>query len=204
MKTGVLPEILVAGMPNSGTSFMTELVAKATGLSPGPARGLKGADGHNPHGYWEYLPLRNYIWQHTGGTFNERKVPSLPLPYKEAQAKWIASIAKAANVQVFKCFKLPWIYSWFGEPRKVVMISRRIYTLYERYYKPAGLEPNEYRAAHTQYYDLAARHLDEQWDMLWITYEEFCIHQREAMAKVCDFLGRPFKPELLEIWRPRC
>ena len=200
------PEVLVAGMPNSGTSFMTELVVKATSLSPGPAEGLKKGDKHNRHGYWEYLPLRNYIWQHTtDGTFSEREIPSSPLPYREAEAKWIASIAEAANVQVFKCFKLPWMYSWFGGPRKAVLIMRNPLTLYNRYYKAAGWELNEYRATHARYYDLAAKHLEAEWNVKWVDYEAFSRDLEAAILDVCIFLNCSPLPQVLrEIWRPRC
>jgi len=190
-------------MNNSGTSFMTELVVRVTGLSPGPARDLKRADSHNPRGYWEYLPLRSYIWRHTGGNFRERDVPSSPGSCSAVRAKEIAAMASAANVQVFKCFKFPWVYPWFGKPRQAILTRRAPGTVYKRHYKYQGWTLNEYRAVHAQYHDLAAKYLDEAWDVLWVHYEDFFADTQGAIKRVCSFLERPYHKRLLRVFRPR-
>ena len=56
-----LPEILIAGFPNSGTSFLCNLIV-VLGKSPGSWRNLKGADWHNRWGYFEHLKMREIVW----------------------------------------------------------------------------------------------------------------------------------------------
>lgn len=60
-----LPEILIGGFPNSGTSFLCHLVVQL-GKSPGSSENLKGADSHNRWGYFEHLPIRELVWEAGG------------------------------------------------------------------------------------------------------------------------------------------
>jgi len=194
-----LPDVITAGFANSGTSFLTELVA-SMGFSPGSSRLLKMGDGHNRYGYWEHLPMRAVEWQR--GRFDERKIPSVPYPSHDRISRDIAELARTDNIEVYKATTLPWTYRWFSAGR-AVLIRRSADTLYERYYEGVGWSLNGFRAAHAKYYDLAAKHLDAEWDVLWLEYESFADNLTASITAVCEFLGRPFTQSLLHIWRPR-
>ena len=60
-----LPEVLVGGFPNSGTSFLCHLVVQL-GKSAGSPENLKGPDSHNRWGYFEHLPIRELVWEAGG------------------------------------------------------------------------------------------------------------------------------------------
>jgi len=194
------PNIIVTGFANSGTSFLTELVVRM-GFSPGSHCHLKVANRHNPHGYWEHLPMRCIEWQK--GSFRPSRIPSSPYRPNEEIFSAIVELADQDDIEVYKATTLPWTYPWFGAGR-AVLIKRSANTLYERYYKREGWSVNEFRAMHTRYYDLAAKYLDGEWDVLWVEYEGFADNLLASVVAVCEFLGRPFAPELLDVWRPRC
>ncbi len=196
----LFPQIFTAGIANSGTSFLTELVVRATGLSPGPADGLKPADHNNRYGFWEYLPLRRAFWMASGGNFDVQKIPVAPVRPNSAIGQPLADMARSHGVEVFKCVKLPWIYPWF-EPRKAIVIFRSADTIYRNH--PSAMTPNEYRGAHTRYYDMAAKYLEADWDILHVRYEDFLTDTEKQIERVCEYLGCPYHKWLLHTFRPR-
>lgn len=197
------PKILVAGFANSGTSFMCELVA-AMGFSAGSPVNLKRADGHNPHGYWEHLPLRNAIWGRVGN-FDERRIPGQPVNPSRwpAATSIIQDIAEQDGVEVYKDCTGPWSYPLLPGVEKVVLMRRDLDTLYEKYYKHKRWPRQEIARVHTAYYDLAAKFMASDLPMLWMFYEDFLGDAEWAVKQVCEFLGQPYDARLLRIFRPR-
>lgn len=196
-----LPKILVTGFANSGTSFLCELVA-AMGYSPGSACHLKGADSHNPYGYWEHLPLRHAIWSRVGN-FDVHKIPKQPVN----PARWpaalsiIEDIARQDSVEVYKDCTGPWSYPLLVGIKRVMLIQRDPRILHKRYYADRSL--NHFVAVHTAYHDLAAKYMEEDLLVRRLRYEKFLEATEEAAADVCAFLGQPFDSCLLSVFRPR-
>lgn len=196
-----LPKILVTGFANSGTSFLCELIA-AMGYSPGSACYLKGADGHNPYGYWEHLRLRQAVWGRVGN-FNARRIPrqpANPMQYMAAPSQ-IQDIAEQDRVEVYKDCTGPWSYPLLVGLEKVVLIKRGPRVLHRRYY--AGRSANHFVEAHTAYHDLAAKYMGADLPTLWVHYEDFFHDTRQAIEQVCEFLERAYDPSLLSVFRPR-
>ncbi|NJL29310.1 MAG: hypothetical protein HC897_16200 [Thermoanaerobaculia bacterium] len=52
--------IFVLGIDRSGTSLLSEVVVN-WGAHPGAAEKLAPADAQNPQGYWEYLPMQDFV-----------------------------------------------------------------------------------------------------------------------------------------------
>ncbi len=197
-----LPKILVTGFANSGTSFMCELVV-AMGFSAGSPCNLKGADGHNRYGYWEHMPLRNAVWGRAGN-FDPARIPKQPVNagrWPGAQSI-ILDIADQDKVEVYKDCTGPWTYPLLLGVEKVVLMRRDARTLYERYYSDRWEWP-EFNAAHTAYYDLAAKFMDGVLPVLVAPYEAYEHGPKMALFTLCEFLERPYDTSLLSVYRPR-
>lgn len=196
----MLPKVIVTGMANSGTSFTTELVS-TIGFRPGSKQHLKPKDGHNRYGYWEHLPMRALIWRYL--PYPKRKIPwKEPMRPSGKISRSIQELADSDNIEVLKCFMLPWAYPWF-EPTKTVFVQRSMQVLYDRYYGGVGWDANVWRSFYTEWHDIAAKYLCGDWDVLWVKYEDFFNDTENEMRRVCEYLGCPFRKELLKVFRPR-
>ena len=193
-----LPKILVTGFANSGTSFMCELVA-SMGFSAGTR--LKGGDEHNPFGYWEHLPIRDMVWGRVGN-FNERRIPDRPVD----PSRWPSAIsmmqdaARQDHVEVYKDCTGPWSYPLLASIERVVVITRDVSTLYERYYTDWSFA--EFSEVHSKYHDLADD-MSFEIPTMMIGYEDFSHDIALAIGIVCRFLGQPYDHRLTSVFRPR-
>ena len=129
------PVTIVYGMHRSGTSLLTEILAK-NGLNVGEESDLLGADIHNPRGYFEYKPIL---------LFNEKALKTLGFTWYRPPTNKTLDIpsqlisegievwqkARAKNIEIFKeprfgiLFPL-WkrIWEMVGEQPKSIMIVR--------------------------------------------------------------------------------
>jgi hypothetical protein len=208
MNSFVNPKVLVTGHPNSGTSFLCELVA-AMGFSPGDPRCLKPADGHNPHGYWEHVPLREHVrslggysdWMHVTGGY-----PPEPLEFTPEEKQRTAMLFEGAGVEVFKETGLPVMYRLFLLDSAYLIIERDARAMYESQgsdYEERDISFDGFRSNIDAYQRLVSCMIDEV-RCLVVHYEDFGRDFRSQASRIAEFVGAtPDIAGLREIWRPR-
>jgi hypothetical protein len=202
------PKVLVTGHPNSGTSFLCELVA-AMGFSPGDPRYLKPADDHNPHGYWEHMPLQEYVralsgygdWMHITGGY-----PPEPLTFDDGNRWRLALLAEGAEVEIFKETGLPMMYRLFPPDSKYLIITRRRRAMYESRggnYQERGISFDEF-CDNLEAYEYLTSCMTEEVECLTVRYEDFIDDMDTWLFSIASFLGvKPNIARLREVWRPR-
>jgi hypothetical protein len=202
------PKVLVTGHPNSGTSFLCNLVAEM-GFSPGDRALLKPPDAHNPHGYWEHAPLQDYVralsgygdWMHVTGGY-----PPEPLNFTAEEKRRTESLFGGAGVEVFKETGLPIMYRLFPPDSKYIFISRGKLAMYESQganYKERGISFDDFSQNVDIYQGLLSR-MERETASLIVRYDDFRENLDTVIWGIAAFLGiEPDIPRLREIWRPR-
>lgn len=201
------PKVLVTGHPNSGTSFLCELVV-AMGFSPGDPRCLKPADDHNRYGYWEHVPLQKYVRGLSG--YDDRmhitgKYPSELLDFTQEEKEQTASLFEDAGVEVFKETGLPVMYRLFPFDSIYLVILRHRQAMYQSgNYAERDISFDKFCRNAEIYHGLCSRMLVETKKCMFVHYEGFGKNFDGYVSNIADFLDvTPDVPKLREIWRPR-
>lgn len=190
-------EVLVTGYPNSGTSYMAELVHEF-GFAVGPKPLLKEGDSHNPWGYWEFLPIRTVFWKALLG-FNPMSIPAEAMTLPSKDADQIFGIARTYQVECYKDNALPLGYGGFPEYSKILVMTRNPRTLYDRYYARNYSWPAFFNC--WQSYAGLVRDMSTSREVLSINYETFGSDLERAVRRVGKFVDKPFSPRLLKVYR---
>lgn len=177
------PEIIVTGFPNTGTSFLCNLVV-ALGKSPGNTEDLKEGDKHNRYGYFENLEIRKITYKALGcDYFNPWEKGFLPdRPYSFEPEKLneysslITEIAEKDNVEVYKDNTIPLIFRIFPKEAKFINITREPKKAYESPQKgghsriPCSFA--EFIVYYEKYQDLV-KQMSNEVDCIGVRYEDF-------------------------------
>ncbi len=211
------PEILITGFPNSGTSFLCNLVV-ALGKSPGNQRDLKDADKHNRYGYFENMKMRNLAHEILGHEYfkfwDKEFIPLHPLEFPKEKidkySKLIAKIAQEGNIEVCKDTIFPIIFKVFPKESKYIVIKRDTVKCYESPQKgghskiPCSFE--EFLEAYNKYYGLVSQ-MAKEVSVLQVNYEDFYADFNRSVQKVSEFIGVALSAERLndlkKIFKPR-
>ncbi len=202
------PKVLITGHPNSGTSFLCNLVVEM-GFSPGDKSLLKPPDAHNMHGYWEHVPLQNYVrslsgygdWMHITGSY-----PPEPLEFSVYEKRRVALLAGGTGIEVFKDTGLPVMYRLFPPDSKYLIITRGRQAMYESAganYKERGISFDDFTRNLDRYTDLVRR-LASETNYLTLSFDSFKYDLDATVRYIAGFLDvEPDLPRLRQIWRPR-
>jgi hypothetical protein len=212
-----LPEIIIGGYPNSGTSFLCNLVVQL-GKSPGSPHNLKGADAHNRWGYFEHLPIRKLVWEAGGWRqfVPERQgfLPDEPLVFDNSAHSGypyrIRMLAQQDGVQVYKDNSLALVFRLFPRTSKYIAISRKVEAIYESPKKSGGdgyqCSLEELYASHRKYYQLVNM-MAKEVDCLTIQYESFKTNFDDVLQLICDHIEVKLTDERYaacrDVFRPR-
>lgn len=211
-----LPEVLIGGYPNSGTSFLCHLVAQL-GKSPGSPENLKGPDSHNRWGYFEHMPIRKLVWEAGGWErfepHQKEFLPNKPLEPDKKLLNYrnrIRRIAIEDQVEVYKDNSLPITFRLFPEESKYLIIERQIKDIYEspkRAGKPAyAVSQKELEVCHRNYNELVEIMVSEV-DCMKLRYDGFMGNFDQQLQRICDHLEVQLTEERYsrcrEVFRPR-
>jgi len=131
-------EVVIIGLPRSGTSFLTGLIHRL-GYNCGPEKGLKDRDLNNLHGYYEFKSLNRLTSKfYKKHGFNiQDKLPDrtylLSQSVKAIQKK-IQKIIKMNKIELYKDNKLsffPELYSTIYDNIKWIYIERDVQDTYK-------------------------------------------------------------------------
>jgi hypothetical protein len=190
----MLPEILIGGAPNSGTSFLCYLVS-LLGFSPGPEEGLKKADSHCRWGYYEYLPIRRLAWSLLENDKFAIFTPDKPYPRDEELAQQIAAVAERDQVEVFKDNALPLTYKQYSPGAKYIVIDRDPVSCYRSPLKAGkpgyNVSYETFFAGWEQYQWLSAM-MGCHVNVLYVRYEYFYDSLEAMTLTICNHLGVNF------------
>jgi hypothetical protein len=193
-----LPEVLIGGFPNSGTSFLCSVIVQL-GKSPGSEHNLKAGDAHNRWGYYEHLPIRDAAWRAAGFERFEPQLPGFlplePLAFgaggQSNPCEAIQRLAMEDRVQVYKDNALPLLFRLFPEDGKYIVIERDVAAVFRSPLK-AGLpgytcSVSELAQYQAHYHQLVHRMCGEV-DCLSVKYEEFHRDFPGVLGKIAEHL----------------
>lgn len=129
-------KVIITGSPRSGTSFLAGLVCRM-GFHPGPEKWLKNPDEHNPHGYFECMPLMKIsmkILEKLGGDFH--RLPSFGPACRghcEDEKRDIARIVEAGGIEMYKGNRLMVLADLYDElfpEAKWIFVQRTVEETY--------------------------------------------------------------------------
>lgn len=212
-----LPEVLVGGFPNSGTSFLCNLIV-TLGKSPGNEKSLKDSDSHNRWGYYEHMPIREIVW--TAAGFNKFQpdqpdfLPSAPIPLNQVAGQHIEKIQKIASeeqVEVYKDNALPLVYNFFSPDSKYIITERDIRAIYQSPIKAGkpgyDCSVEELEKRYQAYMQLVKAYMYKEVDCMIVQYEDFKNDFDTTVKKVAHHIGVDLTDELQarcqEIFKPR-
>ncbi|MHA2232083.1 MAG: hypothetical protein ACXAB4_06310 [Candidatus Hodarchaeales archaeon] len=207
-----LPNVVIGGSPNSGTSFLCHLI-HGMGLSVGNEKNLKPADMHNRWGYWEHLPLREECRKIIPLDYRAHlahTIPEEPLPRTDFVADQVASIADMDNIQVYKDNTLPLIYRLFSEDTKFIVLERMPEDCYKSPIRARG-QPYQipflqFMVAYSYYFNLEVK-LSAERDVLRLNYLYFQYFFDRCVETIAEFIDVELQGEdydrLKKLWRPR-
>lgn len=193
-----MPEILITGFPNSGTSFLCHLVV-LLGKSPGNYKDLKGPDWHNRWGYFENLKMREVVWKFLPEKefkiYEKGFLPDRPYTFKERELKVyrnkIIMLANYENIQVYKDNALPLFYKIFPSFTKILIIRRDPLKCYLSSVKGGHsrlpLSFKEFSKIYKKYYNLVKIMMDQR-ESLEVNYEHFQEDFGGAVFKIGKFI----------------
>ena len=149
--------IIVLGVERSGTSVVAEMVHRWGAYAGEPGK-LHAADEHCPRGYWEYLPLWEFLAElgefSTGASwwdanFQERMKDKASDPkYKRKALQLLGEMRKNGGPWFWKdpalCHFLPFWKQLWGDPVYVIAVRHPLDTAvsWQRLIMPPELEGN--------------------------------------------------------------
>lgn len=187
-------KVLVTGLPRSGTSFLTGLIAKM-GYSLGNAASIKRADKHNKYGYFEHvrlMKLSESILEKLGGDYF-MNIPPYIKGWTDAmhmEKKLIEKQVSKEGIELYKDNKLILLSDIYGEiypDAKWVYIKRDISGTYKsRFGQDLSL---------AQWEDITANRL-ATWEQskasataLQLEYEQFFDDFDETVNSLAEYLS---------------
>lgn len=212
----IYPEIFVTGFPNSGTSFLCNLIT-VLGKSPGKQNDLKQCDQLNRYGYYENLALRNIshellltpkfdpfidkTYDKNNYLFNEKSTEILNRFNKLAQED---------SIEVFKDNALPYIHQYYSPEAKYICIIRDYKSCYnsriKANVKPHPVTINEFKNFYKKYHELVDK-MSKEKNCLLIHYKDFKDNYESLVKELCSFLEVEVTEELMRkakgIYKPR-
>lgn len=177
------PEVIVSGFPNTGTSFLCNLIV-ALGKSPGKSVDLKDADKHNRYGYFENLKLRAITYEALGRDYfmpwEKGYLPDKPYIFElnklEKYSSIIRDIAENDNVEVYKDNTTPLIFRIFPKEAKYINIRRNPEKIYESPQKGGhskiACNYSEFKEYYNKYQGLV-KQMSKEVDCIDVNYEDF-------------------------------
>lgn len=212
-----LPEILITGFPNSGTSFLCNLII-ALGKFPGDPRNLKKGDKHNRWGYFEHLGIREISHQALPQgyfrPYEQEFLPPRPNSFPSEKLKEysqkITEIAKRENIQVYKDNALPLVFRIFPREAKYIVIKRDPKECFQSPQKGGHSKIScsfeEFLGCYQKYYDLVTQ-MAKEVACLEVCYEDFFDNFDAAAYKIAQFIKVKVDDKKLrdckKIFRPR-
>lgn len=131
-------EVIIVGLPRSGTSFLTSIVQHLSGLHLGDSGMLRQSDSNNKYGYFEYVPLMKVtdkMLTKLGGNFHN--LPDLNPEWKRTlvdEQEEIIRIVRKDKIQLYKDNRLmviPDIYYDLFPAAKWIFIERDVNETYQ-------------------------------------------------------------------------
>jgi hypothetical protein len=211
------PEVLITGFPNSGTSFLCNLIV-ALGKNPGNYNDLKTADKHNRFGYFENLKIREITYRALGKKhfkpWEKGCLPDSPIEFSpsdlDSYRKQISLIAEQDNVEAYKDNSIPLIYLIFPIDLKYINIRRDPDKAYKSPQKgghlPTDCTFNEFKIYYQKYQYLVEQ-MSKEVNCIEIEYESFFNDFERSVAKIAQHIGihvnERIMAECKKIFRPR-
>jgi len=209
-------KVLVGGYPNSGTSFLCNLISEI-GLNTGFKKDLKQADSHNRYGYFENIKIRNETWK----ILEEKRftpwaddfLSKNPLKIEKNQVSEIMTnidnIIQKDNVQLYKDNAVPLIYKLFKTNVRIIIIERFPRNIYD---SPRKAKRDKMPVPYDKFlesyerYKILAQKMSEEREVLFVQYEAFAHNfDREVirMLKFLDIHSSKKVEQLQSLYKPR-
>ena len=178
-----LPEILITGFPNSGTSFLCNLIV-VLGKSAGSSQNLKKGDKHNRWGYFEHSKLGEVRWRAMQKIlfvpWKKGFLPHRPYSFSPEKLKrfsqQIREISQKDKIEVYKDNTLPLTFKIFPKKAKYIAIKR----------DPEKCQVSPAKGGHSviscsfndffvyyQKYDNLVKQMAREVDCIEVNYEDF-------------------------------
>ncbi len=210
----IYPEILVTGFPNSGTSFLCNLVV-ALGKSPGKKRDLKKGDSHNRWGYYENMALRRITAQLMSFNkfypFDKKTYQNFHLNLKTVNKykNKIRELAQKDKIEVYKDNSIPLIYKVFDRHAKFICIRRSPFDSYispKKAGNPLTIDFDNFCICYDEYHKFVKRMASDR-QCLIVNYEDFFSSLDDMILKISQYIGVNLDEDEIKkyrkIFRPR-
>lgn len=183
------------------------------GYSLGPDKWLKKADKHNPHGYFECLPLQRIsadILKKLGADFHNN-LPSLQPGWTkafDAEKAEILRVVQSGSIELYKgnlLLVLVDLYAELFPTAKWICTQRAVEKTYQsRFGEPLSFE--EWKAI-TAKREKCWQTSFASKNALYIDYQDFNLDITASISKIQNFLGIELTTEqmtsCLEFYKPR-
>ena len=171
--------VIVSGLPRSGTSLMMQML-QAGGM-PLLIDGHRPADADNPHGYWEYEPVKHLQQDNTW------------MPQAEGKAVKVVS-ALLQSLPPHHTYKIIFMH----RPMQEVLASQTV-MLQRRGERGGTADDQTLAAIFGQHLDRTERWLAMQTHMtvLSVNYHETIADPVETATRVAQFIGLPLAVEAM-------
>jgi hypothetical protein len=202
--------IIVLGVERSGTSLVAEMVHR-WGAYAGESERLTKADGHNPQGYWEYLPIWDFLVElgdFAAGTswwdasFQQRVREKIFIPqYRDKALELVAVMEKEGKTWVWKDpalnFFLPFWKEIWGDAAYLITVRNPYDTVlsWQKFILPEKLEGKVSLIAGNilcwQYMMLLIlEHTEETENKIFIPYEGLVREPFRQAKRLYEFLNQ--------------
>lgn len=201
--------IIVLGAERSGTSVVAEMVHR-WGAYAGEPEKMHQADEHNPQGYWEYLPIWDFLTElgdFAAGaswwdcSFPQRVEEKLSLAqYRDKALELVAVMQKEGKPWFWKdpalSFFLPFWKAIWGDAAYIIMVRNPYDTAlsWQKFVMPSKLEDSVSLIAGNllrwQYMmSLILEHTEETENKIFIPYEDVVREPQKQADRLGEFLN---------------
>uniref|UniRef100_A0A6M3KE03 Putative sulfotransferase domain contining protein n=1 Tax=viral metagenome TaxID=1070528 RepID=A0A6M3KE03_9ZZZZ len=211
--------VVVTGMPDSGTSFLSVLVNNL-GLSLGDPDRIKGKSEYHPWGCgenldmlfttWRLLDKKNRGFPHVRYLAPDT-LPEMPLGEEECRAakEEMEGIIAEQGIELAKDASAPWTYKAFPDDAKYIVISRNWRMMHRDFLGFLGYTEGEIgslQSAWVKWHRVCLGGIKSEREWLQLEYEEFQSAFSFQVVKICNFLrigGPKSMDELYTLYCPR-
>ena len=185
--------ILIVGIGNSGTSFLTNLMSEL-GYNCGREKDLKKGDSHNKKGYYENLILRNLIWEkiNLNCSFFCDKYLQIPKIQDENFSQKYIKLIKENKINCIKefCFIQSYeIYKDNFDDLKVIIANRDIKETYNSVNIKISFD--QYEKNHKKFYEINKKILEmNNIPYIEIFFDMFKNNKDINLEKISNFLNK--------------
>ena len=204
--------IIVLGVERSGTSVVAEMV-HIWGAYAGPSEKLHAADAHAPRGYFEYLPLWDFLAElgdfASGATwwdadFQQRMADRASEPGYRIKAVELMSEMDEGGPWFWKdpalCHYLPFFKQIWGDAIYLITVRHPLDTAvsWQKFIMPSNLKGRVSLVAVNllrwqRMMTLILRYTDDAAHRLFVGYEDIIRRPREQAERLSDFLNSKFE-----------